>query len=133
MLNLYYSAFGMPSYTMRVPKFMEKNGIDINLLIKRNNLEKNKVMHMEECLESVGWNYEAFSKKTGYSLNEQLRIFARKEEMGLEDYLAELYKNDLLNKPLIYDSDVIMKGKKMYYSIFTVWAADINFLKLRHF
>jgi hypothetical protein len=128
MLNL-YSAFGMPSYTMRVPKFMEKNGIDINLLIKRNNLEKNKVMHMEECLKSVGWDYEAFSKKTGYSLNEQLRIFARKEEMGLEDYLAELFKNDLLNKPLIYDSDVIMKGKKMYYSIFTVWAADINFSK----
>jgi hypothetical protein len=129
MLNLYYSVFGMPSYSMHVPNFMEKNGIGLNLLVKRNSIEKSKVMEMEECLESVGWDYKAFGKKTGYKLNEQLRIFAKKEGMSLETYLQELFRNDLLNKPLVYDSSVIMKGKKMYYSIFTVWAADINFSK----
>ncbi|MDD4354104.1 MAG: hypothetical protein PHN56_06650 [Candidatus Nanoarchaeia archaeon] len=109
--------------------FLEDNLIELNFILSRTNEEKKWVTYLRQELESSNWDYEYFCKKNNYKFNYQLGIFAKKENMPMKKYLQELFKYDNLNTPLIYEGEIINKKNKVYYPIYTVWAADLNLNK----
>jgi len=110
-----------------IGNFLEKNSICLDFILVRDSFEKKMVENIYESLEKNDWDYESFCNKKGYSFNGQINIFAEKEKMGIGNYLKLLFENDYLSRPLIYDSGPFFKNGKAYYSVYTVWAADINF------
>jgi hypothetical protein len=120
ILSPYESGF------LKAKNFLQESNISLNFLVFRNEKEKLAVNSMREGLKSADWDYKLFCKENKCKFNEQLSIFAKKEEKSINDYLYELFESDYSNKPFIYDGQIVQKNGKFYYPVYTVWAADIN-------